>query len=65
MKLNKEKFDLVRAERCLSKLDVARKGIISTQTLYRAYNGEEVDAMIIGKIARGLEVRPETLIQQH
>ena len=64
MKLNKEKIEMLRAEKCLTKMDVIQKAQTSSQTLYRALNGEDVDAAVIGKFAKALNVPVQDIIIQ-
>lgn len=61
MKTNENKLDLLRARKGLSRKELAEKAKIGTTTL-RVSHKKDVDAVVIGKIAKALEVDPEEII---
>lgn len=55
MRINKEKFDIVLARKCISVYDVVNGGISQT-TLFRTLSGKETKPKTVGKIANILDV---------
>lgn len=63
MKLNRKKVELLRAEKCLSVSEVISKANIGRATFYKACS-HDVDAVIVGKIAKALDVPVSSIIIQ-
>ena len=63
MKLNREKFDIARARRCISQADFEAAGV-PKGTLCRAMGGSGCKPETIGKIAKALGVDVTEIIEQ-
>lgn len=62
MKVNKEAIEQIMAERLLNKTDIADMANISTATVSRIFNGNEVSPKTAGLLARGLHVDIHTIL---
>ena len=62
MKLDKRKFEMIRAEKCMTKKEVAKRAMVSSQTMYNALNGKNTDGSYLGKLAKALDVPVQDII---
>lgn len=61
MKINREKYELARARKCISFNDLVESGI-PKGSLCRVIGGADARPETIGKIAKALDVDPTELI---
>lgn len=64
MKIDKRKFDLLRAKRCMTTQQLAKAANVSTATIYSIGKTAETKAVIVGKFAKALGVEPEDIIEE-
>lgn len=63
-KLDRKKFDLARAEKCYTLINVAKNAKIAYSTLTKILNGSiNLTPQTLGKIAKALDVKPVDLIK--
>ena len=62
MKLNKKAIDIIRAEKQIEVTELIKKSDISSSTLHAAYK-RDVDPLVIGRIAKALQVNITDIIQ--
>ena len=62
MKINRDKLELLMANACITKKDLAKKADLSEITVARMKTGKNVKPITIGKIAKALKVKAEDLI---
>ncbi len=63
MKLNKYRLELAMARACMNARDLRQNGISST-TISRAINGEDLTVKTVGRIARTLNVDVAEIIEE-
>lgn len=63
MRVDKHKFEIVMANKCMTSADLSKKSGVSQFTITRMQTKAETQPATIGKIAKALEVPVEELIE--
>lgn len=63
MKLNKEKYNLLLAENCLTQAEIASMSKVGKGTIIKMLAGADTQPKTIGKIAKALKVDVLCLIE--
>ena len=64
MRVDKRRYDLLLAKKCLSKSAIAKLAKVSRGTISKMLLGEEVRPQTIGKIALALEEDVESIVEK-
>lgn len=61
MRVDKKKLDLCRAKKCMSAKDMLKAANVSSVTISKI-DTKEINAVVVGKLARALGVEPEEIL---
>lgn len=61
MKIDKRKLDLCRAKKCMTTKDLLKEAKVSSVTISKI-GTKETKALVVGKLARALDVEPEDIL---
>lgn len=65
LKLDRQKLELILAEKCYSLSDLTKKAGVSSALITKVVSGKyTLTTKTLGKIAKALDVKPKDLIQE-